>query len=63
MKLRKRINEDTPDTAQTSPYGLAILLELNRSGRHIYDGSVGPVEKAKRRAKNKAARKARRVTR
>jgi len=62
MKLRKQ-KTDEGATVQQSPYGVAILLELNRSGRHIYEGTVGTAEKARRRAKNKAARAARRVTR
>lgn len=40
-----------------------MLIALGRTGKHIYEGTVGAAEKAKRRAKNKAARKARRVQR
>jgi hypothetical protein len=48
-------------TAQTSSYGVEILLGLNRLGKHIYEGTVPSAEKASRRAKNKAARKARKA--
>lgn len=57
------INRETPldDTisAQRTPYGVAILLELNASGRHIYEGTVSTAERLKRRTRNKAARRAR----
>lgn len=62
MKLRNRTT-DEGKTAQQGPYGLAILLELNRSGRHIYNGTVDPAVKAVRRRRNKAARVARRAGR
>lgn len=45
-----------PDTI----YGLAAL---NRTGKHIYGGTVPAHVKARRRARNKAARHARRVHR
>lgn len=51
------------ETAQQSPYGLAILLELNRSGRHVYEGTVPAAIKARRRAVNKRARAARKAAR
>lgn len=54
---------DKPTTAQQSPFGVAILLELNRSGRHIYEGTVYGAERAARRAKNRAARTARKAAR
>ena len=41
----------------------AILLALNALNKHIYEGTVAPATIAKRRAKNKAARKARRAAR
>lgn len=37
-----------------------LLLGLNLTKKHIYAGTCDPVEKARRRKKNKAARKARR---
>lgn len=46
-------------SAQRTPYGLNILLELNRSGRHIYEGTADPEVVRKRRRRNKAARRAR----
>lgn len=42
---------------------LGLLLTLNRSGKHIYEGTVPAHVKAKRRAKNKAARAARKAAR
>lgn len=55
---RKNPDEEQP-TAQQDKYGVAILLELNRSGRHIYEGTVGRVVRDRRRAVNKRARQAR----
>lgn len=57
MKLRQK-----PDmvTAQQTPYGVQILLGLNRTGRHIYEGTVPAATVQRRRTRNKAARKARR---
>lgn len=40
-----------------------ILVGLNLTRRHIYAGTVKPKVKATRRAKNKAARNARRAGR
>lgn len=40
-----------------------LLLALNRSGKHIYEGTVSPEEKARRRARNKRARLSRRRNR
>ena len=40
-----------------------MLVALADTGKHVYAGTVDPAVKAKRRAKNKAARKARRATR
>lgn len=44
-----------------SGYALAILMALQ--GKHIYSGTVSEAEKARRRAANKVARKARRANR
>jgi hypothetical protein len=40
-----------------------ILFGLKRTNRHVYEGTAPANEVAKRRAKNKAARKARRANR
>lgn len=40
-----------------------ILAGLNTTRKHIYAGTVPASEKARRRAANKAARKARRTNR
>lgn len=46
-----------------SPYAIRILLGLNRTGKHIYAGTVPAATIAKRRARNKVARASRRVNR
>jgi len=51
--------ESTTDT----PRSLPLLLALNRSGKPIYGGTVPPEVVARRRAANRAARRARRVHR
>lgn len=40
-----------------------MLLALGMSGKHLYQGTVPPAIVARRRAKNRAARRARRVHR
>lgn len=52
-----------PLAPQQSPYGVTMLLALNRTGKHIYEGTVDPVTVAKRRAANKVARRSRRINR
>lgn len=44
-------------------FQMLILKALNTGKYHIYAGTVSAEEKAKRRAKNKVARKQRRVNR
>jgi len=52
------------DTATTpNPFQRAVLFGLQRTGRHVYAGTVPATEKARRRAANKAARVARRQNR
>ena len=46
-----------------NPFQTKILFGLNLLGKHVYGGTVSPAEKAKRRAKSKAARKARKAAR
>jgi len=46
-----------------STFQRRILAGLNMTGKHVYAGTVDPAEKARRRAANKAARKARRAGR
>lgn len=45
------------------PFQRVILFGLNQTGKHIYEGTVDPVVKARRRAANKRARVARRAGR
>jgi hypothetical protein len=49
--------------AEDSPARKDMLLALNYSGKHVYEGTVPTAIVAKRRAKNKAARAARRAAR
>jgi len=44
-------------------YATAILTGLNAQKKHVYGGTVDPVDIEDRRRKNRAARKARRITR
>lgn len=46
-----------------SIYQRRILAALNLTGKHIYAGTVPAAEKARRRAADKAARKARKAAR
>ena len=62
MNTKTQQAEDTI-SAQRTPYGVAILLGLNRTGRHIYEGTVPAAVKTDRRRKNKAARAARKAAR
>lgn len=43
--------------------GLAILIGLNKLGKHVYGGTVDPAVVAKRRARNKSAGRQRQVNR
>lgn len=42
---------------------LGLLLALNRTGKHIYEGTVPAAVKAKRRAAGKRAKAARKASR
>lgn len=46
-----------------NPTGAPMLMALNSTGKHVYGGTVTAAVKAKRRAANKAARRARRAAR
>lgn len=46
-----------------SAASLLMLLALNNSGKHIYAGTVPEAEVTRRRAKNKVARRSRRLNR
>lgn len=64
---RKNLEVLANETAEYYPvrnaYGLAILLGLNRTGKHIYAGTVSAEEKKRRRKANKVARQSRRTNR
>lgn len=49
--------------AEPNRYQMVILLALNELGKHIYAGTVPAKEVARRRVKNKMARKSRRANR
>lgn len=48
---------------QQAPFGLAVLFGLGQSKKHVYGGTVDYYTKLERRARNKAARKSRRINR
>ena len=51
-------------TTNKTPFVQAIFLGLNSiPGLHVYEGTVPEAEVARRRAKNKVARKSRRANR
>lgn len=51
--------EPVSNPHQQSEYGVGILLALTVLGKHVYAGTVGRVEKLRRRARGKRARLAR----
>lgn len=56
--------QSTPaPVAAPTPYALAILGGLTRTGRHVYGGTVAAAEKARRRVANRTARSARAMNR
>lgn len=59
MKVKFADDVEIPQPADS----LSGLLVLNASGKLIYGGTVPVAEVRKRRAKNKVARKSRRVNR
>ena len=46
-----------------NPYALFILLVMNRTGYRMYEGTVPAHVKARRRAKNKVAKRSRAINR
>jgi hypothetical protein len=48
---------------QTGNGGLAVLLGLSSTGKHVYAGTVPPATVERRRAANKVARASRRANR
>lgn len=50
-------------TRESTDYAKSILLALNLLDKPMYEGTVPAHVKAQRRAKNKVARKSRRVNR
>jgi len=53
----------TPEDVDRVAQPTRMLLAIAATGKHMYEGTAPPAVKARRRAANKAARKARRVTR
>jgi hypothetical protein len=58
----ERLAEGAP-LVEPNPFQRSLLFALALTGRHVYAGTVPADEVAKRRARGKAARKARRITR
>lgn len=48
---------------ERNPFQFAILIGLNRMGKHIYSGTVPEAEKIRRRKANKVARASRKKNR
>lgn len=44
-------------------YAIAVLFGLGAHSKHVYEGSVSEGDKERRRAKNRVARKSRRINR
>lgn len=59
-KVRITTDEERDHASRASTQMLAAIAA---TGRHLYQGTVDPATKARRRAKNKAARRARRASR
>lgn len=55
--------DEAQEAQERDPYGFAILMGLNVTGKHIYGGTVPEAEKARRRKANKVARESRRKNR
>lgn len=51
------------DVAKANSPATKMLLAISATGKHLYEGTVSAAEKSRRRAKNKAARRARRAGR
>lgn len=51
------------ENAQQTRYGRRILFALSRSGQHVYAGTVSFKDKMKRRAKDKVAKRSRKLNR
>lgn len=52
-----------PEMSEREATGLKFIAALNRKGGHIYGGTANPKAVAKRRAKNKVAKRSRRANR
>jgi hypothetical protein len=52
-----------PFNQQQSAYGLAVLLGLGDTQKHVYGGTVSAATVARRRSKNRVARRSRAVNR
>lgn len=56
------MNETSTDPWETN-YGRAVLAALNVLGKHVYGGTADAGKVARRRAKNRVARRSRRANR
>lgn len=57
------LQQDIEELAPLNDYQVNILFGLNRTGKHIYSGTVPEAEKERRRKANKVARVSRRKNR
>lgn len=62
-RLEKEVEALAPQRAQKKGMAQALVFRARRGQLHIYAGTVPAAEIAKRRAKNRVARKQRRVNR
>ena len=64
MKYAKTAEVVTPeDISKANSPSTKMALALAATGKHVYEGTVSGAVRATRRAKNKAARRARRASR
>lgn len=63
VSLEAALIEEATLEQEKRPYQFAILIGLNRTGKHIYGGTVPDAVKTKRRKANKVASASRRKNR
>jgi hypothetical protein len=61
--LRLKAGVEPLDLSGLETTGTKMLLALTALGKHVYEGTVSPAEKDRRRRQNKSARQARRAHR
>jgi hypothetical protein len=63
QELMRQVDRDSMPYKEPNQVLVALNMRLQETGQRFYEGTVPGDEKAKRRRKNKAARKARRHAR